>query len=90
MNVWWQRPGKRTAFRDRAPAPWFVTLAELGLALLIALASGLLAARQIAGFAPALAAVAILLALRAAGRPRGRRRAQRKEDFPEQALDRQV
>jgi ABC-2 type transport system permease protein len=72
MNVWWQRPGKRTAFRDRAPAPWFVTLAELGLALLIALAAGLLAARQIVGFAPALAAAGILLAIRtAAGRRDG-------------------
>ena len=68
-NVWWQRPGKRTAFRERAPAPWFVTLAELGLALLIALAAGLLAARQAAGLVPAAAAAAILMALRAtAGR----------------------
>jgi hypothetical protein len=72
MNVWWQRPGKRTAFRDRAPAPWLVTLAELGLALLVALAAGLLAARQVLGFVPALAALASLLALRAAAGRRDR------------------
>ena len=64
MNVWWQRPGRRNAFRQRAEAPWFVTLAELGLALLIALSAGLLAADQVAGLAPAAAAVAILVLLR--------------------------
>jgi ABC-2 type transport system permease protein len=69
LNVWWQRPGKRTAFRDRASAPWFVTLAELALALLIAPAAGLLAARQVVGLAPAIVVVGILLALRAAARP---------------------
>jgi ABC-2 type transport system permease protein len=68
VNVWWQRPGKRTAFRDRAPAPWFVTLAELALALLVSLAAGLLAARQVVGLVPALAVLVILLALRAAAR----------------------
>jgi ABC-2 type transport system permease protein len=66
LNVWWQRPGKRTAFRDRASAPWFVTIAELALALLIASAAGLLGARQVAGLVPALAAAAVLYALWAA------------------------
>lgn len=64
VNLWWQRPGRRNAFRQRAEAPWFVTLAELALALLIALSAGLLAAGQVAGFAPGAAAFAILFALR--------------------------
>jgi ABC-2 type transport system permease protein len=64
VNVWWQRPGKRNAFRQRAEAPWFVTLAELALALLIALSAGLLAAGQLTGFASAAAVLAILFVLR--------------------------
>ena len=29
MNVWWQRPGKRSEFRRRRQSSWMVTLAEL-------------------------------------------------------------
>jgi len=69
VNLWWQRPGKRSAFRERAPAPWFVTLAELVLGLLIALAAGLASARHLAALAPAAAALLVLLALRMPARP---------------------
>ena len=64
LNLWWQRPGKRSEFRKRASAPWFVTLAELALGLLIALAAGLFAAHQPYGLAPALLAFVVLVLLR--------------------------
>jgi|WetSurMetagenome_2_1015567.scaffolds.fasta_scaffold30885_4 ABC-2 type transport system permease protein len=64
LNLWWQRPGKRSEFRKRASAPWFVTLAELALGLLTALAAGLFASHQIAGVAPALLALVVLFLLR--------------------------
>lgn len=64
FNVWWRRPGKRTAFRERASAPLQVTVAELALGLLIAGAAGLLAARQILSLAPAAAALAVLISIR--------------------------
>lgn len=44
LNVWWQRPGKRNEFRRARQASWFVTLAELCLGLIIAIATGLAAA----------------------------------------------
>jgi ABC-2 type transport system permease protein len=44
MNVWWQRPSKRSEFRRRRQASWMVTLAELLLGALIAAATGLVAA----------------------------------------------
>jgi len=64
LNVWWRRPGKRTAFRDRAGAPLYVNVAELALGLLIAGSAGLLAAGQASGAAPGAAALALLMALR--------------------------
>ena len=44
MNVWWQRPGKRSEFRSRRRASWFVMVADLLIALLIAAATGVVAA----------------------------------------------
>jgi ABC-2 type transport system permease protein len=44
LNVWWQRPGKRSEFRRARQASWFVTLAELLLGLVIAVATAVLAA----------------------------------------------
>ncbi|MGZ6020372.1 MAG: hypothetical protein ACXWKO_17015, partial [Phenylobacterium sp.] len=44
LNVWWQRPGKRAEFRRARQASWFVTLAEFFLGLIIAAATGLVAA----------------------------------------------
>jgi ABC-2 type transport system permease protein len=44
MNLWWQRPGKRNDMRRQRASSWYVTLAELLLGLLIAGATGLLAA----------------------------------------------
>ena len=64
LNVWWRRPGKRTAFRDRASAPIYVTVAELMLGLLISGSAGLLAAGERAGAIPAAVAALALLALR--------------------------
>jgi ABC-2 type transport system permease protein len=65
VNLWWQRPVKRTEFRNRRNTSWFVSLAELGLGLLIATAAGLVATGQAwPALAPAALAAAILLALR--------------------------
>ena len=45
LNLWWQRPGKRSEIpRRQRSSSWFVTLAELLLGVLIAAATGLLAA----------------------------------------------
>ncbi|WP_372784990.1 hypothetical protein [Phenylobacterium sp.] len=44
LNVWWQRPGKRSDMRRARSPSWFVTLAEVLLGLLIAAATALLAA----------------------------------------------
>lgn len=43
LNVWWQRPGKRSEFRRQRQASWGVTLAEFGLGLVIAVATALVA-----------------------------------------------
>ena len=73
LNVWWRRPGRRSAFRERASAPLYVTIAELALGLLIAGAAGLFAARQPVGAAPPAAALLILVTLRPAGCARARK-----------------
>ncbi|HEV7386869.1 MAG TPA: hypothetical protein VGN89_18440, partial [Phenylobacterium sp.] len=44
LNLWWQRPGKRSEMRRQRSSSWFVTMAEVLLGLLIAAATGLLAA----------------------------------------------
>jgi ABC-2 type transport system permease protein len=44
INVWWQRPGKRSEFRRRRQASWMVTLVEIVLGMIIAVATGLAAA----------------------------------------------
>jgi ABC-2 type transport system permease protein len=43
LNLWWQRPGKRSEMRRQRSSSWFVTMAEVLLGLLIAVATGLLA-----------------------------------------------
>lgn len=43
LNLWWQRPGKRSEFRSRRRSSWLVTLADVLIALLIAFATALLA-----------------------------------------------
>ena len=58
LNVWWQRPGKRSEFRRQRQASWGVTLAEFGLGLIIAVATGLLA---FGGFGWALIPAALAL-----------------------------
>lgn len=67
MNVWWQRPGKRSEFRRRGRASWFVTIVELLVGALIALTAALIAMGlpwALAAVAPAALAGLILLALR--------------------------
>jgi ABC-2 type transport system permease protein len=67
MNVWWQRPGKRSEFRRRRRASWFVTIVELLVGFLIAAAAGLVAIGLpwgLAGVVPAVLAGLILLLLR--------------------------
>jgi ABC-2 type transport system permease protein len=64
LNTWWQRPAKRSEFRNRRNTSWFVTVAELGLGLLIGGATGLFAAGQPWGLFPAFLAAGTLLALR--------------------------
>lgn len=63
VNVWWQRPGKRSEFRNRRRASWFVAVADFLIALLIAAATGLTAAGYwwLALVPGALAGLALLL-----------------------------
>jgi ABC-2 type transport system permease protein len=58
MNVWWQRPGKRADFRRRRQSSWLVTMAELLLGFVIAIATAL-AAAGLFGWALVPAAVAL-------------------------------
>jgi ABC-2 type transport system permease protein len=44
LNVWWQRPGKRSDFRRRRQSSWMVTMAELVLGFVIAIATAAAAA----------------------------------------------
>jgi len=65
INIWWQRPAKRSDFRTRHRASWFVTWTEFTISLLLSGATGLFAA----GFfwwalLPAVVAALALLALR--------------------------
>jgi ABC-2 type transport system permease protein len=65
LNVWWQRPGKRSEFRRRRTASWMVTLAEILLGILIAVATALVAAGfAVWGLIPAALAMAGVLLLR--------------------------
>lgn len=64
INVWWQRPAKRSEFRNRRAAAWFVTVAEIVIGILIAGATGLLAAGVPWGAVPAVLAGLVVLALR--------------------------
>ena len=65
LNVWWQRPGKRSEFRSRRRASWFVAVVDLLVGFLIAAATGLVAARFVLwALIPAVLAGLILLALR--------------------------
>lgn len=64
INVWWQQPQRRSEFRSRRRAAWFVTVAEVAIGVSIALATGLFAAGLIWGLIPAGVAGAIFLSLR--------------------------
>jgi hypothetical protein len=65
LNLWWQRPGKRSEMRRQRSSSWFVTMAEVVLGLLIAAATGLLAAGFIGwALVPAALALAGVLVLR--------------------------
>ena len=64
INIWYQRPAKRSEFRRRRGSSWFSTLAELGVGASIAGATGLAAAGQAWAVIPALVAGLLLLALR--------------------------
>jgi ABC-2 type transport system permease protein len=59
MNLWWQRPGKRSEMRRQRASAWYVTLAELVLGLLIAAATALVAGR-VFGWALIPAALALV------------------------------
>ncbi|RAK51572.1 hypothetical protein DJ018_14970 [Phenylobacterium deserti] len=62
LNLWWQRPGKRSEFQARRKGGFFVSLAEFLLSLLVAAGTGLLAAHFVWGLLPlGLAACALLL-----------------------------
>jgi len=64
INVWWQKPVKRSEFRTRRGASWFVTVAELLMGGLIAGATGTLAAGTAWGLAFVVAAAIVFLTLR--------------------------
>ena len=60
VNLRWQKPTRRTALRTRRNSPWFVTLIELAIGLLIAFAAGLLVQEQVVGWGlAAIAAVCV-------------------------------
>lgn len=64
INIWYQRPAKRSEFRRRRGSSWFSTLAEVGVGVSIAGATGLAAAGQAWAVIPAVAAILLLLAMR--------------------------
>jgi ABC-2 type transport system permease protein len=64
INVWYQKPGKRSDFRRRRGSSWFATLAEAIITGLIATATGFAAAASLWGLAPLIAAGALLVGLR--------------------------
>jgi ABC-2 type transport system permease protein len=64
INVWWQKPVRRSEFRMRRGASWFVTVAELLMGGLIAGATGALAAGSLWGLAFVVLAALVFLALR--------------------------
>ena len=65
MNIWWQRPGKRSDFRRRRQSSWLVAVAELLLGVVIAAATGLAAAGLFSwALIPAVLALAGVLMLR--------------------------
>ena len=70
VNLRWQRPVKRSEFRNRRNTSWFVTLVELGLGLLIATATALFASGNPWGAFPAAVALGCVLEIRRReGRP---------------------
>jgi len=64
INIWYQRPAKRSEFRRRRGSSWFSTLAEILVGGLIAAATGAAAAHSAWAVAPAAGAALLLLALR--------------------------
>ncbi len=64
LNLWWQRPAKRSEFRNRRRASWAVTVGEIVMGLLIGGATGLFAAGWAWGFIPAVLALVGVLVLR--------------------------
>ncbi|WP_421932994.1 hypothetical protein [Phenylobacterium sp.] len=64
INIWYQRPAKRSEFRRRRGSSWFSTLVELLVGAAIAAATGLAAAGQPWAVIPALVAGVLLLVIR--------------------------
>ncbi len=64
INIWYQRPAKRSEFRRRRGSSWFSTLAELVVGASLAGATGLAAAGQPWAVIPALVAAILLLTIR--------------------------
>jgi ABC-2 type transport system permease protein len=68
INIWHQRPGKRTEFRSRRSGSWLVGWAQLIITGLIAASAGMLAMGNIwfasAAVVPAVLAVVFLLLMR--------------------------
>lgn len=64
INVWWQQPQRRSDFRTRRRAPWFITAAEVAIGLSIAVATGLAAMGLVWALIPAALGGLIFLALR--------------------------
>ncbi|WP_370868481.1 hypothetical protein [Phenylobacterium sp.] len=64
INIWYQRPAKRSEFRRRRGSSWVSTLAEVAVGVCIAAATGLAAAGLAWALIPALLAGLLLLAVR--------------------------
>lgn len=65
INIWWQRPAKRSEFQQRRRASWFVTVAEVVVGLLLGAATASLAAGFVLwSLIPAAVSALAVLALR--------------------------
>lgn len=64
INIWYQKPSKRSEFRRRRGSSWFATLAEAMTTGLIAVATGAAAAGSVLALIPAVLAGGLLIGLR--------------------------
>lgn len=64
VNIWWQRPGKRSDIRRARRSSWLVSLAETGLAFCWSATAALLAILQPLFLLPAIVGIGLVVLLR--------------------------